>query len=791
MNISYSTIIKMLNSRPDVFGDVDSALRNILLNWFRDDEWWTSRFPEGPVSMSDRSYNHETWDFYVEHLDFMASDINYNNIGIYIGPASGSFQLDDLPPFNDLLKDFNKKGTRDPRSLIVIFPGEVSDEVLAYIKEDPRIEVFTFGFLENWNDDWGQYVEDQYRVDLNNIISQLENSEDRLNIESNDIEELRRFELQRKLESENQQAADQRRTEAERERNRSAVTAIQRDRQRQEQIQLETEREIHSQQDSGTYPIPNRLDWENLWVKFGFAIGNAFGMILRNLRSLLIFFSSTTIRKVIGVVILIMLISTVIGWCFPTEIDTEVEMDQDASEEVLHMSPPATPADQAIPPISQNSTDGSLPTTAANEYIRIQDRYSDSFQIVGRALNPYGVAVPKDWPIGIEVNGVLMGWTSTDQDGWFKTVIDYPKIPPRIQDTTTIDYFGLDGSVQILPFDVIGFVIGEYVGSGYWTTTWDSSCGESGAREYCGQGLVARSNSGGYFDWRTDSNTLYIEVTENLLEPTNYPVASLMPDATLIPNEILQAMPEPTLIPAPTSTPRPTVTPIPTSTPRPTVTPVPTMDYSCTSSTNGLKCICKFGKWTDCSVPTPIPSPTPVILDYQGMITLTSRTSQIGDIIDVAGIYFAPNDWVSYYYSMPGEKIYLGSSLTDSSGTFNTTVRIPWHATQPSANEIVFESSYATQRASHNVAASKVQLSQGEAARGDAVQVIVTGMTSDSLVTSVSLSGYSVTPSPLPITDSFGNAVFDVVVPTHNIVSGLLLVRVAGEKQSAYLNILE
>ena len=101
----------------------------------------------------------------------MAYDINYNNIGIYIGPASGSFQLDDLPPFNDLLKDFNKKGTRDPRSLIVIFPGEVSDEVLAYIKEDPRIEVFTFGFLENWNDDWGQYVEDQYRVDLNNIIS--------------------------------------------------------------------------------------------------------------------------------------------------------------------------------------------------------------------------------------------------------------------------------------------------------------------------------------------------------------------------------------------------------------------------------------------------------------------------------------------------------------------------------------------------------------------------------------------------------------------------------------------
>ena len=71
------------------------------------------------------------------------------------------------------------------------------------------------------------------------------------------------------------------------------------------------------------------------------------------------------------------------------------------------------------------------------------------------------------------------------------------------------------------------------------------------------------------------------------------------------------------------------------------------------------------------------------------------------------------------------------------------------------------------------------------------MQVIVTGMTSDSLVTSVSLSGYSVTPSPLPITDSFGNAVFDVVVPTHNIVSGLLSVRVAGEKQSAYLNILE
>ena len=120
MKIEYHKIIHLISSRPDVFGDADVALRNLLIDWFNYDEWWKTRFFK-VNAMNNGSFDHWAWDLYTTHLDFYATDINGNPVGIYIAPISGTFSRKILPPFTDLLQGSNKKGTGDPKSLIFIF----------------------------------------------------------------------------------------------------------------------------------------------------------------------------------------------------------------------------------------------------------------------------------------------------------------------------------------------------------------------------------------------------------------------------------------------------------------------------------------------------------------------------------------------------------------------------------------------------------------------------------------------------------------------------------------------
>ena len=355
------------------------------------------------------------------------------------------------------------------------------------------------------------------------------------------------------------------------------------------------------------------------------------------------------------------------------------------------------------------------------------------------------IPVADGYPIGIEINGREWDWVKTDSFGYYQFRILVSDLETQEPDAEHYH---------------VRFLVGNNYG------LW----GKNLSRDH--MGLSKNSLQEEYNeDLRIDHGNpspYYVDIPESLSEV------------------ILTATPYPTPTARPTATPYPTV--------RPTVTPypTPTPDYSCVGQPAGLVCICKSGAWRDCSLPTSTPYPTAVHLDLEGWTMVNPAASHIGDFVSISGSKFLPNAYVYHYYSSFGEKILLGSTLTDEYGGFSDQIRIPMQVKQGSSNIIISESEGVTGRITHAVRSTKLNVSSRIGVVGGELTITGSGFKPDQLVTALYVGNISATPSPMPRTDEYGELLIVITIP-RGVPPGhsLIQVKIDGEPHYGYIKIRE
>ena len=129
----------------------------------------------------------------------------------------------------------------------------------------------------------------------------------------------------------------------------------------------------------------------------------------------------------------------------------------------------------------------------------------------------------------------------------------------------------------------------------------------------------------------------------------------------------------------------------------------------------------------------------------------------------------------------------MGSSLVDDSGSFSRRIRIPLSVSQGTSHNVVSESEGRRASAVHHVRSSKISASSTESKRGDELTILANGFKPNSMVTGVFISNIAVMRSPIPTTDSNGNAKIKVTIPRIPAGDSLIKITIGGETHYSYI----
>ena len=180
-------------------------------------------------------------------------------------------------------------------------------------------------------------------------------------------------------------------------------------------------------------------------------------------------------------------------------------------------------------------------------------------------------------------------------------------------------------------------------------------------------------------------------------------------------------------------------------------------------------------------------------------ISVTPAQARPGAEIKVSGVGFpvqdrrrpAPGLHITYEY---GAGSVTQVAATDAAGNFSAALTLPHRVGIPSRNLLRVEFSdddgkRVVASVRHEVAAASISLHPATGSPGDTVTVLGQGFRSFFPVSSLTLHGLDLLPSPRPHTDHAGNVAFKLTVP--GLAEGIhqLTVRAGGDTASANLTI--
>ena len=173
-------------------------------------------------------------------------------------------------------------------------------------------------------------------------------------------------------------------------------------------------------------------------------------------------------------------------------------------------------------------------------------------------------------------------------------------------------------------------------------------------------------------------------------------------------------------------------------------------------------------------------------------LALSTDTSNRGSYVTVTGTGYEANETVSLTYSSGSTDTTLGSATTDSHGEFTKVVTIPNTPSIPSTNTITGTiSSGGSKTVTHKVGASAITTDISEASTGESVVITGTGFPNYATVTTMTIGGIDVRPTPAPSTDGYGGFSSTIMVPgltegkhtvnvTASSITGSILLTVTG-----------
>ena len=156
-------------------------------------------------------------------------------------------------------------------------------------------------------------------------------------------------------------------------------------------------------------------------------------------------------------------------------------------------------------------------------------------------------------------------------------------------------------------------------------------------------------------------------------------------------------------------------------------------------------------------------------------LTLSSDSSKRASEVTVTGTGYEAKGTVSLTYTSGTTDTTLGSATADSYGDFTKVVTIPNTPAIPSTNTVTGAiSSGGSKTTTHKIPASSIALDVSEQSTGESITITGTGFPSYASVSTMTIGGLDVRPTPAPSTDVDGGFSATVMVPgltagSHNV----------------------
>jgi hypothetical protein len=237
----------------------------------------------------------------------------------------------------------------------------------------------------------------------------------------------------------------------------------------------------------------------------------------------------------------------------------------------------------------------------------------------------------------------------------------------------------------------------------------------------------------------------------------------------------------------------------------------------CPENTGILLCTCMNGKWIDCIKPNPTITNSVLELEqtntlleqstialtkasniYQPILSISPTISNSGSLLSVQGSGYPPNRSVLITYYYGSNSMNMATFIPNDSGIFSGGFAVPTNAHTANNNLIKASVEHLKEdgtiqnlsaTATHYIPNNEISLSHTQGVAGSKITLTGTGFRSSSVITNLTIGGYSALANTHPNSDGQGNVNLEITVPGIPIGIHLVVINIANKVSTTYFEV--